>query len=300
MTVATFSQWLAGARPKTLPAALAPVLTGTGLASWAGRRHLDMALLAFIVALALQIGVNFANDYSDGIRGTDAQRVGPFRLTASGTTSPNSVKWAAFGCFGVAAVAGLILVILTGLWWLLAVGFAAILAAWFYTGGKHPYGYAGLGEVMVFIFFGLVAVLGTMLVQTGCPLLMRYWLPGISAACAIGLLACALLVVNNLRDIDGDRSSGKRTLATLLGPSGTRIWFVALTGLASLAVFIVAVTTTWWALLGLGMWGFLAVPLRLVLSKAKGRALIPALQWTGFAELACALGLGCGLLVGGM
>ncbi|MGL4832532.1 MAG: 1,4-dihydroxy-2-naphthoate polyprenyltransferase [Propionibacteriaceae bacterium] len=298
--MATFSQWLAGARPKTLPAALAPVLTGTGLAGWSGRWHLGMALLAFLVALALQIGVNFANDYSDGIRGTDAQRVGPFRLTASGAATPASVKWAAFSCFGIAALAGLVLVAWTGLWWLLIVGLAAILAAWFYTGGKHPYGYAGLGEVMVFIFFGLVAVLGTMLVQTGCALFMRYWFPGVCAACAIGLLACALLVVNNLRDIEGDRRSGKRTLATVLGQQGTRIWFALLGGLASVAVIAVAATTTWWALCGLILWCFLAVPLKVVLSKAKGAALIPALQWTGFAELACAVGLCVGFLLGAM
>ena len=164
--MATPSQWLAGARPRTLPAAVSPVVAGSGAAYIAGHFGALVAVLCLVVALALQVGVNYANDYSDGIRGTDAVRVGPMRLVGSGAATPSAVKRAAFGSFGVAGVAGLAVVWLSGHWWLLIVGAAAILAAWFYTGGKHPYGYAGLGELMVFVFFGLVAVMGTTYVQS--------------------------------------------------------------------------------------------------------------------------------------
>ena len=172
-------------------------------------------MLALVVSLALQVGVNYANDYSDGIRGTDATRVGPLRLVGSGLASPGAVRAAAFACFAVAAVAGLGLVLLTGFWWLLAVGAACIVAAWFYTGGRHPYGYLGLGELFVFVFFGLVAVGGTVYVQLG-----RVPLAGLVAGVAIGALACALLVVNNLRDLANDARAGKRTLATRIGDRG--------------------------------------------------------------------------------
>lgn len=296
--MATVEQWIEGARPKTLPAALAPVVAGTGVAVSVGRWNLGMACLAFVVALALQIGVNFANDYSDGIRGTDDNRVGPFRLTGSGAAAPAHVKGAAFSCFALAAVVGLLLVAWSGLWWFLAVGAASIIAAWFYTGGDHPYGYAGLGEVMVFIFFGLVAVLGTTVVQTGLQLKPHQWLLAFFVACAIGLLACALLVVNNLRDIVGDRASGKRTVATRLGDRGTRIGYLVIAGLTVACVAGAAVFSTPWALLGLIFLGFLAVPLRTIVAGATGRDLIPALKFTGFAELACAVGLCAGLVVG--
>ena len=208
----TPTQWLAGARPRTLPAACSPVIAATGLAVFEQGASWVAAILALVVSLALQVGVNYANDYSDGIRGADAERVGPLRLVGSGLASPPLVKRAAFASFGIAGVAGLALVIMTQQWWLLAVGVACVLAAWYYTGGKRPYGYAGLGEVFVFVFFGLVAVCGTAYVQVGkvslATLLTGVW---------VGALACAILVTNNLRDIRGDAQVGKRTLATRLG-----------------------------------------------------------------------------------
>ena len=223
----SFSTWVAGARPRTLPAAAAPILAGVaaGLGTtpapplW---RLILLPLLCLGVALALQVGVNYANDYSDGIRGTDDVRVGPVRLTASGLARPGAVKRAAFLCFGVAAVLGSVTVVLSGHWWLLGVGAASILAAWYYTGGSRPYGYRGLGEVMVFLFFGLVATVGTTLVtfDSAPP---ASWV----AATGIGALASALLVINNLRDLTADAEVGKRTLATRLGDSGTRVFFVA-------------------------------------------------------------------------
>ena len=221
--MASVSAWLEGARPRTLPAAVAPVLAGSGLAWFEGGFDAGLAGLCLLVSLALQVGVNYANDYSDGIRGTDAARVGPMRLVGSGAATPAAVKAAAFAAFGVAALAGLAIVALTGLFWLLAIGAAAILAAWFYTGGSNPYGYLGLGEVFVFVFFGLVAVGGTTFVQLGRLTVATGWL-----AVAIGCLACAILVANNLRDRAGDEAVGKRTLATRLGERGTRRFFVAL------------------------------------------------------------------------
>jgi 1,4-dihydroxy-2-naphthoate polyprenyltransferase len=289
----TAGQWIAGARPRTLPAALAPVLAGSGVAAFFDGFVPLLALLALVVSLALQIGVNFANDYSDGVRGTDRARVGPLRLVGSGLARPEIVRAAAFGCFAVAGLAGLMLVWATGYWWLLLVGVACILAAWFYTGGKHPYGYLGLGEVFVFVFFGLVAVGGTVYVQLG-----RVPLAGLLAGVAIGALACALLVVNNLRDLAGDAQAGKRTLATRIGDGATRRAYVILIVVAGLVLVIIAALTTWWALLGL-VGVAVAVPaVRLVLGGATGRALIGALQITSLAELGCALGLMIGLVVG--
>ena len=214
--VASPSDWLAGARPRTLPAAVAPVLAGTGVAAYVDGAVWWKALLALVVSLALQVGVNYANDYSDGIRGTDADRVGPMRLVGSGTASPGAVKAAAFAAFGVAAVAGLVLAATTA-WWLVAVGLVCVLAAWFYTGGSRPYGYLGLGEVMVFVFFGLVAVVGTTYVQTE-----TFEWAALYAAVGVGALACAILVANNLRDIPTDVEAGKRTLAVKLGAERTR------------------------------------------------------------------------------
>lgn len=286
--------WVAGARPRTLPAALAPILAGIAsalfaLAAPADARFWGISLLCFVVALALQVGVNYANDYSDGIRGTDDDRVGPTRLVASGTVKPSAVKGAAFVSFGVAAAAGLVVVAVTGHWWLLAVGAAAIVAAWFYTGGSHPYGYLGLGELFVFIFFGLVATVGTTFVLLGAAPAWA-WV----AATAIGSLASALLVVNNLRDVDTDTRAGKRTLATKLGEQATRWFFVALVAVSLIGIAVFAALTTWWTLLALLALGVLMAPVRDVLRGAKGRELLEALQATGMAQL----GMGLGLLVG--
>jgi 1,4-dihydroxy-2-naphthoate octaprenyltransferase len=301
--MATAAQWIEGARPRTLPAAVAPVLAGTGVAAF---DHLEVwwkAALAMVVALALQVGVNYANDYSDGIRGTDEHRVGPLRLTGSGAAGPRAVKLAAFGSFGVAAVAGLVLAATTA-WWLVVAGLVCILAAWFYTGGSHPYGYAGLGEVMVFVFFGLVAVLGTTYVQVAAHGWFSYdgpppspYLPGLCAAVGIGALACSILVANNLRDIPTDRESGKRTLAVILGDGRSRWLFVALVALAVAALVGVAVTTTWWALVALVALLPLLPAARAVLGGARGPALVPVLQRTGQGELAYGLALLLSLLL---
>ncbi len=209
--MATVAQWVEGARPRTLPAAFAPVIAGTGVAAADDAVDWLRAGLCLVVAVALQVAVNYANDYSDGVRGTDAVRVGPLRLVGSGAASPAAVKRAAFAAFGVAAVAGLALAAMTT-WWLVAVGALAILAAWGYTGGPRPYGYAGLGELFVFVFFGLVAVGGTAYVQIGS----LTWL-ALTVAVPVGLLACAILVANNLRDLPRDAEAGKHTLAVKLG-----------------------------------------------------------------------------------
>lgn len=220
---ASAADWISGARLRTLPLAIAPVALGTGaaiVASEPGVYHPVRALLALIVALCLQIGVNYANDYSDGIRGTDDFRVGPARLTAAGAAQPRTVLTVALAFFALAAVAGLVLVLLTQYWWLLIVGVIAIAAAWLYTGGKKPYGYFGLGELFVFVFFGLVATMGTTYVQVG-RVNVESWL----SAVGIGLIACAVLMVNNLRDIEPDTAAGKRTLAVLMGPKWGRVVF---------------------------------------------------------------------------
>jgi 1,4-dihydroxy-2-naphthoate octaprenyltransferase len=281
---ATAGQWVEGARPRTLPAAITPVVAATGLAAFEGGADLGAALLALLVSLALQVGVNFANDYSDGIRGTDADRVGPLRLVGSGLARPTTVRAAAFASFAVAAVAGLALVLLTGHWWLLAVGAASVLAAWYYTGGRRPYGYRGLGEAFVFVFFGLVAVGGTGYVQTGhvtvALLLTGVW---------VGALTTAILVANNLRDLRGDAATGKLTLATRLGDRRTRSFYVALVAVGALGLAGVAALTTTWALLGLLPLLLLVRPCRAVLSGAIGRDLIAVLKATGSAELLAAV-----------
>ena len=283
-TTATPAQWLEGARPRTLPAAISPVVAGTGVAAWAGGADLLAAVLALVVSLALQVGVNYANDYSDGIRGTDAVRVGPLRLVGSGLARPSTVRAAAFACFGVAALAGLVLVVVTGHWWLLAVGAASVLAAWYYTGGRRPYGYAGLGEVFVFVFFGLVAVCGTGYVQTG-----RVDVPLLLTAVWVGALTTAVLVANNLRDLAGDAAVGKRTLATRLGDRGTRLLYTGLVALAALGLVGVALLTTAWVLLALAPLALLVAPVRTVLAGARGRDLIAVLKATGLAGLGAAL-----------
>jgi 1,4-dihydroxy-2-naphthoate polyprenyltransferase len=286
----TATQWLAGARPRTLPAACSPVIAGTGLAVFEQGFFWVAALLALVVSLALQVGVNYANDYSDGIRGTDTERVGPLRLVGSGLASPPLVKRAAFVSFGIAGLAGLALVILTQQWWLLVVGVACVLAAWYYTGGKRPYGYAGLGEVFVFIFFGLVAVCGTTYVQVG-----RISLATLLTGVWVGALACAILVTNNLRDIRGDAQVGKRTLATRLGDAGTRVLYVILIALSALLIIIAALLTSWWALLGLAGLLLIIPAVRIVLSGGTGFTLIGVLKATGLAELVSAIGFAAGL-----
>jgi 1,4-dihydroxy-2-naphthoate octaprenyltransferase len=291
--VTTTDQWVAGARPRTLPAAVAPVLAGTGVAAYSDSVVWWKALLALVVSLALQVGVNYANDYSDGVRGTDDARVGPMRLVGSGAATPGAVKRAAFLSFGVAALVGLVLAATTA-WWLVAVGLVCIVAAWFYTGGSKPYGYLGLGEVMVFVFFGLVAVMGTVYVQTE-----SFPAPGWYAACGIGALACAILVANNLRDIPTDREVGKNTLAVRLGDARTRGFYALLVGVAVVTVVGVALSTSLWALLGLAFLVPASRAVRVVTGGANGPGLIPVLQLTGVAELVLAAGLTVGLVIGG-
>jgi 1,4-dihydroxy-2-naphthoate polyprenyltransferase len=290
--MATPAQWVAGARPRTLPAALAPVLVGTGAAAALDGFRPVPALLALVVALALQVAVNYANDYSEGKRGTDADRVGPMRLVGSGAATPRQVLVAAVLAFAVAGVAGLALAALSS-WWLVAVGAVCMAAAWTYTGGPLPYGYRALGEVFVFVFFGPVAVVGTTYVQTGT-------LPGLAFAVSvpIGLLIVAILVVNNLRDIDGDAAVGKRTLAVLLGDRATRIVFAGLFVVAFAVVAAVGVPRPW-ALLGLLAVPLAVPPVRTVLSGGRGPALIAALQGTGLVTLATGILLGAGLALSG-
>lgn len=292
--MATAAEWVEGARLRTLPAAFSPVIAGAGITAFFGGFSLVRTLLATLVSVALQVGVNYANDYSDGVRGTDDERrVGPLRLVGSGAAAPGAVKCAAFGCFALAAVAGLVLVVVSGHWWLLAVGVLCVLAAWFYTGGKHPYGYLGLGEVFVFVFFGLVAVCGTVYVQLDAIPLAALW-----AACAIGFLAAAILVANNLRDLAGDRLAGKHTLATRLGDAGTRWFLLVLMVAAGSAVVGVALATTAWALLGLVFVVIMAPQVIAVLRGAGGKQLIAVLKMIGIAELVCAAGLALGLVAG--
>jgi 1,4-dihydroxy-2-naphthoate octaprenyltransferase len=287
--MATPAQWLSGARPRTLPAAVAPVAAGTGAAAALDGAHPVRAGLALVVALALQVAVNYANDYSDGVRGTDTDRVGPFRLTGSGAARPRAVLLAALAAFGVAGVAGTALVALAGAWWLLGVGLACVVAAWFYTGGRRPYGYAGLGEVAVFVFFGLVAVLGTQYTQAG-----RISLAGVCAAVGIGALACAILVANNLRDIPTDARAGKRTLAVRLGDTRTRTLYAGLLG-GCLLVLLPVLVTTGWALLPLLALPLGMPPLRAVRSGSTGAGLLPVLRDTGRFELGYGLLLGIAL-----
>jgi 1,4-dihydroxy-2-naphthoate octaprenyltransferase len=288
--VTTVGQWIEGARPRTLPAAVAPVLVGTGAAAAAGDARPARALLALVVSLALQVAVNYANDYSDGIRGTDTQRVGPLRLVGSGVSSPAAVKRAALAAFAVAAAAGLVLAALTT-WWLVAIGAAAMLAAWFYTGGARPYGYRALGELSVFVFFGLVATIGTAYVQVE-----RVTATAVAGGVGCGALACALLVVNNLRDIPTDSVTGKRTLAVLLGDRRTRVLYVALVAVAFL-VAVALVVVTPWTLLTLAAVPLAARPARTVAAGRQGRDLVPALRDTGRLQLAYAVLLAVALFL---
>ncbi|MDQ4492029.1 1,4-dihydroxy-2-naphthoate polyprenyltransferase [Sinomonas sp. ASV486] len=277
--MATTAQWISGSRPRTLPMAVAPVVIGSAAAFGLGAFKPVNALLAALVALALQVGVNYANDYSDGIRGTDDDRVGPFRLTGSKAAEPAAVKRAAFLAFGVAMLFGLFLVVLSQAWWLLLVGAGSVAAAWGYTGGKHPYGYMGLGDVFVFIFFGLVATLGTTFTQAGT-LSPAAWVGAIGT----GLIADALLMANNVRDIPTDRASGKRTLAVRLGDARARRAYLLMLGVAVLGP-LVLVPWNPWMLIVLLLVPACVTPSWIMLGGKKGPGLIPVLQQTGFINL---------------
>ncbi len=288
--------WVLGARPRTLPAALVPVVVGAACAVGAGRAiTLWRGGLALLVSLALQVGTNYANDYADGVRGTDASRVGPTRLVAAGLASASAVKRAALAAFAVAAGAGLVLAAVTS-WWLIAVGAACIAAAWFYTGGPKPYGYLGLGEVFVFVFFGLVATAGTTFV-----LIEALTALALAAAVPVGLLATALLVVNNLRDIPTDRQAGKRTLAVRLGDGPTRVFYVALL----VASFVVASVVAGWFLRPAAALALVAVaaarkPVTQVLAGVGGRDLIAVLGATGRLQLLFGAAFAAGLAFSGL
>lgn len=291
--MATPAQWIAGARPRTLPAAIAPVAAGTGAAAAADAFLPGRALLALGVALCLQVGVNYANDYSDGVRGTDDVRIGPVRLVGQRLASPAAVRRAAVLALLAAALLGLWLVVLAQAWWWLLVGAISIGAAWLYTGGPRPYGYAGLGEVFVFVFFGPVAVVGTAFVQIGAVTGLA-----VAASVPVGLLAALILVANNLRDIPTDLDSGKRTLAVVLGDPGTRRLFLVGTVLAFATVVAIGLRLPG-ALIGL----LGAVPMitavRAVRGGATGAALIPVLGRTSVALLLTGVGLGLGLALVG-
>lgn len=277
--MATAREWLSGARPRTLPAAIVPVVVGSGVAFGYGQFSAWRAGLALVVALALQVGVNYANDYSDGVRGTDERRVGPVRLVAAGLAPPRQVLAAALACFATACLAGFVLAATTS-WWLILLGAAAVAAAWTYTGGSRPYGYRGLGEVAVFAFFGVAAVVGTAYVQMG----RVTWL-ALAACVPVGLLACALLVINNLRDIPSDAVAGKRTLAVLIGDQRTRVLYATCT-LVPFGMMGVIAFARPLALLALATLPLALVPLRAVRAGAGGPALIGALGQTGKLQLA--------------
>lgn len=284
--------WVEGARLRTLPLAISPIAIGAGAAAAAKSFSLGLTLLALGVALFLQIGVNFANDYSDGIRGTDEHRVGPLRLTGSKSVRPQAVKFAAFLFFALAAVAGLVIVLLTAHWWFIAVGTLSILAAWFYTGGKSPYGYAGLGEIAVFIFFGLVATYGTAFIQIG-----RFDANAIIGGTAAGFFASAVLMVNNIRDIDTDRHVGKRTLAVKVGKKWAKAIYFAMIWLPMIILapypFIYPATILAWASV------LLVIPATLIVATAKTpKELILALKLTSFASLGYAVLFAIGLAAG--
>lgn len=283
-----WKKWVVGSRPRTLPAAVVPVMVGAACAS-ADSPVWWRVSLALVVSLALQVGVNYANDYSDGIKGTDADRVGPLRLVGSGVASASSVKKAAFIAFGIAGVAGLSLAFMTT-FWLLLVGTCAIVAAWTYTGGPRPYGYAGLGEVFVFVFFGVVATVGTQYVMSE-----SFTVAGWVASIAVGAYACALLVVNNLRDIPGDTEVGKRTLAVKMGDVRTRQFFAVLIVLATASIVWVGVITQPVAMAGLV--GVIATrpALNDIAKGLKGKSLIPVLGAVGRAQLILAVTFTAGI-----
>jgi 1,4-dihydroxy-2-naphthoate octaprenyltransferase len=281
--------WVEGARVRTLPLAVSPIAIGAGAAASVQKFDLLLSLLALAVALFLQVGVNYANDYSDGIRGTDDFRVGPLRLTGSKSVRPEAVKLAAFLFFGLAAIAGLVIVLITAQWWFIAVGAAAIIAAWFYTGGKSPYGYAGLGELAVFVFFGLVATYGTAFIQ-----IKNFDMNALIGSIAVGLFAAAVLMVNNIRDIETDTLAKKKTLAVKVGRRPAKAIYFLMIWLPMLVLvpysLIYPATFFTWAVL------FLLIPATLIVATAKTpRELILALKLTSFASLLYAVLFGLGL-----
>jgi 1,4-dihydroxy-2-naphthoate octaprenyltransferase len=288
--VATFAQWVEGARPRTLPNAIAPVIAGTGAAAWLGSASWWKAALALLVAMAMIIGVNYANDYSDGIRGTDDVRAGPLRLVGAKVATPRSVLTAAIVSLGVAAVAGVALAWFSAPW-LIAVGAVCIAGAWLYTGGSKPYGYLGLGEVAVFVFFGLVAVLGTQYTQA-----LRIDWVGVATAVAMGSLSSAVLVANNLRDIPTDKESGKITLAVRLGDARTRLLYQMLLLVAFVVTLALMLATPWCAA------GLVALPLAVraagpVRKGLGGKDLIPVLRDTGLTMLVWAVVVAAALIL---
>ncbi|BBX98325.1 1,4-dihydroxy-2-naphthoate polyprenyltransferase [Mycobacterium lacus] len=289
--MASFAQWIAGARPRTLPNAVAPVIAGTGAAAWLHAAVWWKALLALAVAVALVIGVNYANDYSDGIRGTDDERAGPVRLVGSRLATPRAVLIAAIAGLAVGAAAGLALALCSAPW-LLVVGAVCIAGAWLYTGGSKPYGYAGFGEVAVFVFFGLIAVLGTQYTQAS-----RVDWVGLVLAVATGALSSSVLVANNLRDIPTDAVSGKFTLAVRLGDARTRVLYQVLLATAGIVTLVLMAATPWCAA------GLAAAPLALralapVRSGRVGPELIPVLRDTGLAMLLWAIAVAGALAFG--
>ncbi|CQD10435.1 1,4-dihydroxy-2-naphthoate octaprenyltransferase [Mycobacterium europaeum] len=290
--MANFGQWISGARPRTLPNAVAPVVAGTGAAAWLHAAVWWKALLALAVALALTVGVNYANDYSDGIRGTDDDRAGPVRLVGSRLATPRSVLAAAIASLAIGAAAGVALALVSAPW-LIAVGAACIAGAWLYTGGSKPYGYAGFGEIAVFVFFGLVAVLGTEYTQA-----LRVDRVGLALAVSIGALSSSVLVANNLRDIPTDARSGKITLAVRLGDARTRALYQALLATAGVLTLVLMAATPWCAV------GLVATPLALraarpVRSGRGGPELIPVLRDTGLAMVVWAVAVAAALALAG-
>ena len=292
MTETVANRWLLGARPRTLPAAVVPVALGTAAVVGVGTITWWRAVAALVVSLSLQIATNYVNDYADGERGTDTDRVGPVRLVGSGLASAREVKMAALAAFGVAGVAGAALAVSVGPE-LLVVGALSMLAGWAYTGGPKPYGYLGLGEVFVFVFFGLVATVGSFYVHEQSVTTLA-----VLVAIVAGLLSVALLVINNLRDIPGDTASGKKTLAVRIGDGATRKLYVTLLGLTGVVILVIALDRppAAIALIGLGLGAF---PIRSILAGAAGSALIPVLGETGRVQLATGLLLALGVALGG-
>lgn len=280
-----------GTRPRTLPAAIVPVCVGVASVENFDNSMWWKAVLAATVSVSLQVAVNYANDYSDGIKGTDDQRIGPLRLVGSGLVQPRIVKRAAFAMLAVAGISGLILALSSSLW-ILLIGFLAMLAAWTYTGGPRPYGYAGLGEVFVFVFFGIVATVGTQYVVSQSITALS-----VVASVGVGALSCALLVVNNLRDRQGDQAVGKNTLAVKMGDRWTRYFFSSLFVAAAVAVLVVSVMAQFWALIGLVGLVFAVPGIKLVLAGAQGTALIKVLEQVGKAQIVFGLTFSLGIFL---